>query len=84
VLTSSLLSMLMEKLPVIIYIGAALLGKIGGEMIITDPVVSRFMTPTKPIVHAVEIFLAAGVIIVGRYWLKRDLAKHASVELPHE
>jgi YjbE family integral membrane protein len=84
VLTSSLLSMLMEKLPVIIYIGAALLGKIGGEMMITDPVVGRFMTPTKPIVHAVEIFFAAGVIIVGRYWLKRDLAEQASAELPRE
>ena len=29
--------MLMDKFPVIIYIGAALLGKIGGEMIITEP-----------------------------------------------
>ena len=84
VFTSSLLSMLMDKFPVIIYVGAALLGKIGGEMIITDPAVSRFMTPTKPIVHAVEIFFAAGVILAGRYWLKRDLAKQAPAELPRE
>ena len=39
--------MLMDKFPVIIYVGAALLGKIGGEMIITDPVLGRFMTLTS-------------------------------------
>jgi len=75
VFTSSLLSMLMDKFPVIIYIGAALLGKIGGEMIITDPALGRFMTPTRPVIYAVELLFAAAVIIVGRFWLKRDLAK---------
>jgi YjbE family integral membrane protein len=75
VFASSLLSMLMEKYPVIIYIGAALLGKIGGEMIITDPVVSRFIVPTQLITYTVEIAFAAGVILIGKYWLKRDMAK---------
>jgi len=78
VFASSLLSMLMEKYPVIIYIGAALLGKIGGEMIITDPVVSRFIIPTKLITYTVEIAFAAGVILVGKYWLKRDIARQGS------
>lgn len=75
VFTSSLLSMLMDKYPVIIYIGAALLGKIGGEMIISDPVVGRFITPTKPITHIIEIVFAVGVVLIGRYRLKRDMAK---------
>jgi YjbE family integral membrane protein len=78
VFASSLLSLLMEKYPVIIYIGAALLGKIGGEMIITDPVVSRFIIPTTLITYAVEIAFAAGVILIGKYWLKRDIAKQGS------
>jgi YjbE family integral membrane protein len=78
VFASSLLSMLMEKYPVIIYIGAALLGKIGGEMIITDPVVSRFIIPTKLITYTIEIACAAGVILVGKYWLKRDIARQGS------
>jgi YjbE family integral membrane protein len=77
VFTSSLLSMLMDKFPVIIYIGAALLGKIGGEMIMTDPVVGRFLAPTKAMVYSVEILFAVGVILVGKFWLKRDLAKEA-------
>jgi YjbE family integral membrane protein len=43
VFTSNLLSMLMDKYPVIIYIGAAILGKVGGEMIITDPFTVRIL-----------------------------------------
>jgi YjbE family integral membrane protein len=74
VFTSSLLSMLMDKYPVIITIGAALLGKIGGEMIITDPVIGRFIAPTKLITYTVEIAFAAGVILIGKYWLRRDIA----------
>jgi YjbE family integral membrane protein len=78
VFTSSLLSMLMDKYPVIITVGAALLGKIGGEMIITDPVVSRFIAPTRLITYTVEIAFAAGVILVGKYWLNRNIAKPGS------
>jgi YjbE family integral membrane protein len=72
---STLLSRLIERFPIIIYIGAALLGKIGGEMIITDPVVARFITPTGVVTYSVEIAFAAGVILIGKYWLKRDMAK---------
>lgn len=75
VFTSGLLSMLMEKFPIIITIGAALLGKIGGEMIITDPIIVRFFAPTRLIAYSVEIAFAAGVIVVGKVLLKRDLAK---------
>ncbi len=82
VFTSGLLSLLMDKFPVIIYIGAALLGKIGGEMIITDPAVGRFMAPTKLFVYAAEILFAAGVIIAGRYRLKQDMAKQTQAGPP--
>jgi len=75
VFTSSLLSRLMDRYPVIIYIGAALLGKIGAEMIITDPVMTAAVAPAKAAVYGFEMLCAAGVIIFGRYWVKRDLAK---------
>jgi len=75
VFASSLLSRLIERFPIIIYIGAALLGKIGGEMVMTDPVVSRFIRPKNFVVYSVECALAAGVIIIGRIRVKRDLAK---------
>ena len=47
VFTSNLLSMLMDKYPVIIYIGAAVLGRVGGEMMITDPFVVGLLAPPQ-------------------------------------
>lgn len=70
VFTSSLLSMLMDKYPVIIYIGAAVLGKVGAEMIITDPVITgRFAIPVG-VQYAVEALAALGVIVLGRLWVR--------------
>ena len=40
--------MLMDKYPFIIYVGAGILGKVGGEMIFTDPVVAeRLRIPNR-------------------------------------
>jgi len=80
VFTSSLLSTLMEKYPVIIYGGAAILGKVGGEMILTDPVVASFFAPPAAVKYALELLFAAGVLGAGQLWLKRDLAKQARAE----
>jgi YjbE family integral membrane protein len=75
VFTSNLLSMLMDKYPVIIYAGAAVLGKVGGEMIITDPIVAGTLAPGKPLIYAVEAVFAVGVILVGKLWMKRLVRK---------
>lgn len=69
VFTSGLLSMLMDKYPIIIYIGAAILGKVGGEMMITDPVVFDYLNPSKTMVYGVELAFAVGVIAVGKLQL---------------
>ncbi|NPV04793.1 MAG: TerC family protein [Syntrophaceae bacterium] len=74
VFTSSLLSMLMDKYPWIIYIGAAVLGKVGAEMIITDPViVERFPAPVWA-QYALEAFFAVGVIAAGKLWVRWKIA----------
>ena len=70
VLTSNLLSMLMDRYPIIIYLGAAVLGRVGGEMIMTDPVVVDWLAPSKIAQYTVEAVLAVGVIIVGKLWMK--------------
>jgi YjbE family integral membrane protein len=84
VFTSNLLSMLMDKYPIIIYIGAAILGRVGGEMIITDPVVVRLLAPGKVFQYSVEAGLAVGVLVVGKLWLKwmirSEEAKHGLEE----
>jgi YjbE family integral membrane protein len=82
VLTSNLLSMLMDRFPIIIYIGAAILGKVGGEMMITDPFVVRLLAPGKIFQNGVEIGFAAGVIIVGKLLVKR-MIKSEKAEYGH-
>ncbi len=77
VFASSLLEVLMERYPVIIVIGAALLGKVGGEMIITDPVVAARLHLPRPAMYLVEAVCAAGVVIIGKLWVRREVAREA-------
>jgi len=68
--TSSLLSMLMDRYPIIIYLGAAVLGRVGGEMIMTDPMVVKFLAPSRIMQYTVEVALAVGIIVVGKLYMK--------------
>jgi YjbE family integral membrane protein len=69
VFTSNLLSMLMDRYPIIIYIGAAVLGRVAGEMIFTDPAVVAWFHPPQWFCYTMEAVLAMGVIVVGKLWL---------------
>jgi YjbE family integral membrane protein len=69
VLASNVLSMLMEKYKIIIYIGAAILGKVAGEMIFTDPFVVKYLGHSETLLYAVEGLFAVGVIAAGKLWL---------------
>lgn len=77
VFTSNLLSMLMDKYPIIIYLGAAVLGKVGGEMMITDPVVEGILVPNKYMIYTVEAVFAVGVIVTGKLLIRWRKAKEA-------
>ena len=80
VFTSNLLSMLMDRYPVIIYIGAAILWKVSGEMIITDTVIASLIAPPRPINYLVEGIFAFGVIIAGKMWLGRIIMREERTE----
>ena len=69
VFTSNLLSMLMDRYPVIIYIGAAILGRVGAEMIFTDPFVEGWVHLPAWGKYALEAAFAAGVIVIGKAWI---------------
>jgi YjbE family integral membrane protein len=71
VLTSNLLSYLMDKYPIIIYIGAGILGKVGGEMMITDPFLSDLLRPERWMIYGVEAFFAFAVIATGKLIVAR-------------
>ena len=68
VFTSNLLAKLMDRYPVIIYVGAAILGKVGGDMIMTDRLTEETFHPPPWLIHTVEGFLALGVILAGIAW----------------
>ncbi len=75
VFTSSLLSMLMDKYPIIVWIGAAVLGRVGGEMIITDPWVVSKIDPSKTLQYACEIMGAVGVLVVAKLYMRWKISK---------
>jgi YjbE family integral membrane protein len=66
VFTSNLLSMLMDRYPIILYIGTAVLGRVGGEMMITDPFVVSKIGHSKVVEYGVQVFFAVAVIVAGK------------------
>ena len=71
VFASNLLSKLMDRYPFIIYMGAAILGKVSGEMIITDPFVVRLLASPGPhVTYATQAMCAVGVIAAGKTWMR--------------
>lgn len=70
VFTSNLLSFLMDKYPFITYVGAVILGKVGGEMIFTDPVFVGWIRIPEPFLYGLEALFAVGVIVVGKLWIR--------------
>jgi YjbE family integral membrane protein len=80
VFTSNLLSMLMDKYPIIIYLGAMVLGKVAGEMVITDPYVQSFLHTGKVTQYIVEAVGAVAVVVVGKLWMKMKMKKHSCEE----
>jgi YjbE family integral membrane protein len=71
---AALIMSLLDRYPILVWAGAALLGWIVGEVIATDPVVSRYLIGTYggSIAHTVEYTAAATgavlVIVVGWLW----------------
>jgi YjbE family integral membrane protein len=70
VLSSNLLADLMNRYPLTIYLGAAILGRVGAAMALTDPWVSGWLHLSNLARYAVEGVVAAAVVAVG-WWLAR-------------
>jgi YjbE family integral membrane protein len=77
VVSSSLLSKLMDRYPAIVYIGAAILGRVGGEMMLTDTRVVRALHPSDAVRWTAEASLAIAVVLVG--WLLSRRARKSAV-----
>lgn len=71
VFSSNLIATLMDRYPVIVYLGAAVLGKVGAEMICTDPFVIRTMHPVEGFTYGVEAVAIFGILATGRFLCER-------------
>jgi len=70
VLTSDLLARVMDRHPWVVYAGAAVLGKVSADMIMTDPYTVEHLHPPALALHVAQLFLAAGIAVGGWLWTR--------------
>ena len=85
---ATLLVKLMDRFPIIITLGAALIGLVAGEMLVTDPVLVDWMNGhvtgfqldgDKPRLHGVNLEIVCGaigaaIVVVWGLWLAKRQA----------
>lgn len=71
VFMSTWLSKLMDRYPIILWIGAGVLGKVGGEMMITDSWVKSLIAAPKWMEYAVMAFFIAFVCALSKWIIRR-------------
>ncbi|MEX3630027.1 MAG: TerC family protein [Burkholderia sp.] len=75
---STLVLKLLDRFPIIVILGAALLGWIGGGLIIGDPALDRWPQLDAPaLVHGASIASALLVVAIGLWWKRRCAAAKA-------
>lgn len=65
VFSSNLLADLMNRYPWTVYLGAGILGKVGGDMVFADPFVQRLVHPTTALRYGVDGALVAALVVAG-------------------
>jgi YjbE family integral membrane protein len=73
VLSSNLLARIMDRYPLTVYLGGGILGKVGGEMILTDPGAAALLHPSRALRNAAQLALALGLVALG--WAFRRIGK---------
>jgi YjbE family integral membrane protein len=75
IFASRLLLSLMDRFPIIIRLGAGLLGWVAGEMAVTDPVTRPWVDGQAPFLHwGAPLLGAILVLVVGQWWAARKVA----------
>jgi len=86
---AALIMALLDRFPILVWAGAALLGWIVGEVIATDPVIDTYLQARFGAEGAHYIMLFSAllgailVLVVGGYWRRAKLAAHGE-KLPAE
>jgi YjbE family integral membrane protein len=66
VLSANLLASLMDRYPLTIYLGTGILGRVGGDMILTDGFIVRQLHPTDTVRYIVEGAVAVLLMVGGK------------------
>jgi len=75
---SAIILKLMTRFPIIITLGAGLLGWVAGDMALTDPVVTDFVAQRHSLHNVVPALGAIGVVIVGKWLTSRQQPQAAN------
>ena len=76
VFSSNLIATLMNRYPPIVYLGAAILGKVGAEMICTDPFIIRMVRPSAGFTYGAEGISIFGILAAGTFLSDRARRAH--------
>lgn len=83
VFASQLLLKLMGRFPIIITLGAALLGWVAGDMAVTDPIDQPWVDLHAAFLHwGAPLAGAVGVVVVGKWLAARRTAAKAATVVP--
>jgi YjbE family integral membrane protein len=78
---STMILKLMDRFPIIITLGAALLGFVSGEMLLSDPFLEAWFQAQPAWLHqGIPITVALAVVIIGKFLAQRQTA-HGVIDL---
>lgn len=72
---STLLLKVMDRFPIIIVLGAALLGLLAGEMFADDPAIKSFLEANVVEPHTMFQVIGVGLVVFVGYWFKKKASK---------
>lgn len=72
---SGILSTLMDRYPIIAYIGSAVLGRVGAEMILSEPMVHSYLGLSRYTEYGIEAVAAISVVGIAKILMKRRAAQ---------
>jgi YjbE family integral membrane protein len=64
--SSAFLASIMDRYPVTMYVGVAILGRVAGEMMLGDPLVRGLLHPSDALRYGVELALMVAIVVTAR------------------
>ena len=71
VFASNLIATLMDRYSIIVYLGVAILGYVGAEMMMTDHFISRTLQPSQSLIWLAEAVAIVAILAAGKLFGRR-------------